>query len=158
MINKTYKQKLFIFRTILDIMLKTYQENDLIFVFFSKILNEPVYLTLNLDKRFLNYNELSIYKVTIKNFYLYCLKEEYVNVNWDILVLLANKSIKGYSSEQMAHLIGIPIDKYNHLEMGYYTFVNELSYDNISEKLEFSKDEFYFTFKDTFYYIEGGHH
>ena len=82
--------------------------------------------------------------------------EEYVNTSWDLLVLLANKSIKGYSSEQMALLIGVSLDKYKHLEMGYYNFTNELSYDTISEKLEFNKEEFYFTFNKSFKYIEGG--
>ena len=40
--------------------------------------------------------------------------------------------------------------------MGYYNFKNELSYDTISEKLEFNKEEFYFTFNKSFKYIEGG--
>ena len=77
------------------------------------------------------------------------------NVLQDILVLLANKSIKGYSTEQMAFLIGVSLDKYKHLEMGYYNFKKELSYETVAEKIEFNKDEFYFTFNKSFQHIEG---
>ena len=156
MINQTYKTKLFIFRTILDILLKYYPEEKEIYVYFAKGLKDLLNVSFELNKKQFNLNEIQIYKTTIKEMYLYCLKEEYVNTSWDLLVLLANKSIKGYSSEQMALLIGVSIDKYKHLEMGYYNFKNELSYDTISEKLEFNKEEFYFTFNKSFKYIEGG--
>ena len=55
----------------------------------------------------------------------------------------------------MAILIGVSLDKYKHLEMGYYNFTNELSYEKISEKIEFNKEEFYFTFNKSFKYIGG---
>ena len=156
MINQTYKTKLFIFRTILDILLKYYPEEKEIYVYFTKGLKDLLNVSIELNKKQFNLNEIQIYQTTIKELYLYCLKEEYVNTSWDLLVLLANKSIKGYSSEQMAFLIGVSLDKYKHLEMGYYNFINELSYDTISEKLEFNKEEFYFTFNKSFKYIEGG--
>lgn len=155
MINQSYKTKLFMFRTMLDILLKEYPEEKEIFVYFTKDLKKPITVLEKINKNLYNLNEILIYKTTIKEFYLYCLKEEYIDTNWDLLVLLANKSIKGYSSEQMAILIGVSLDKYKHLEMGYYNFTNELSYEKISEKIEFNKEEFYFTFNKSFKYIGG---
>ena len=95
------------FRTMLDILLKDYPEEKEIFVYFTKDLKEPITVLEKINKNLYNLNEILIYKTTIKEFYLYCLKEEYIDTNWDLLVLLANKSIKGYSSEQMAILIGV---------------------------------------------------
>ena len=113
MINESYKQRLYIFRTILEIYLKNYEEHQQIHVYFSKRTDQPIAISLTFEEDYINKEELKIYKVTIKDFYLYCLKEEYINTNWDILVLLANKFIKGYSSEQMAFFLGVALEKYN---------------------------------------------
>ena len=88
--------------------------------------------------------------MTLKNLFLFCLKEEYKTTSWDLLVLLANKTIKNYSSEDISFLLNVSLEKYKRLESGNYLFNGELSYKNVSEKLEFSESEFYYDFRKVF--------
>ena len=99
-------------------------------------------------------NCMKVYKTTLKALYLYCLKEEYNEISWDILVLLANQGLRRYTSEEMARLLKVPLEKYRNLTEGKYIFKDDFSYENISNKLGFNINEFYFNFNDNFALVE----
>lgn len=121
-----------------------------VYAYFTKSSSKLVTFNNTKDKNYINNNELMIYKVTLKNLYLFCLKEEYKQTQWDLLVLLANKTLKNYSSIDIAFLLNVPLEKYKRLESGCYLFNGELSYKNVAEKLEFSENEFYYDFCKAF--------
>ena len=97
---------------------------------------------------------MNVYKTTLKALYLYCLKEEYNEISWDILVLLANQGLRRYTSEEMARLLKVPLEKYRNLTEGKYIFKDDFSYENISKTLGFDIDEFYFNFNNNFTLVE----
>ena len=54
----------------------------------------------------------------------------------------------------MARLLKVPLEKYRNLTEGKYIFKDEFSYENISNKLGFNINEFYFNFNDNFTLVE----
>jgi len=145
-----YSDRLVVIRTVVSYLIHRTSEEHEVYVYFSKSSNRIITFSINQNNNYINSSDLILYKVTLKNLFLYCLKEEYKSAQWDLLVLLANKTIKNYSSEDMSFLLNVSLDKYKRLESGNYMFNGELSYKNVSEKLEFSESEFYYDFRKVF--------
>lgn len=145
-----YGDLLVVIRTVVSYLINRTSEDKEVYAYFSKSSNRLITLSIKQNDNYINSSDLIIYKVSLKNLFLYCLKEEYKTVNWDLLVLLANKTIKHYTSEDISFLLNVSLEKYKRLESGNYLFNGELSYKNVSEKLEFSESEFYYDFRKVF--------
>ncbi len=154
MINCKYKERLDLFRTLLCIMMSKHEENEAVYAYFYKNSTQIILFSLDKNEEFLKTDALRVYKTSLKNLYLYCLKEEYGEVSWDILVLLANQSIRRYSNEALSKLLKVSLDKYRNLVEGKTSFKAELSYENLSNKIGFNIDEFYFNFKSNFELVQ----
>ena len=145
-----YSDRLVVIRTVVSYLIDKTSEQKEVYAYFSKSSNRIITLSINPSNDYIDKSDLIIYKVTLKNLFLFCLKEEYKTTSWDLLVLLANKTIKNYSSEDISFLLNVSLEKYKRLESGNYLFNGELSYKNVSEKLEFSESEFYYDFRKVF--------
>lgn len=154
MVNCKYRERLDLFRTLLSIMLTKHEETEEVYAYFYKDSPQIILFSLNKNEDFLKMNCMKVYKTTLKALYLYCLKEEYNEISWDILVLLANQGLRRYTSEEMARLLKVPLEKYRNLTEGKYIFKDDFSYETISNKLGFNINEFYFNFNDNFTLVE----
>lgn len=154
MVNCKYRERLDLFRTLLSIMLTKHEETEEVYAYFYKDSPQIILFSLNKNEDFLKMNCMKVYKTTLKALYLYCLKEEYNEISWDILVLLANQGLRRYTSEEMARLLKVSLEKYRNLTEGKYIFKDDFSYENISNKLGFNINEFYFNFNDNFTLVE----
>ncbi len=147
------KDNLLIIRCILFILISGYGEDTKVYSFYLEQNNVPIYLTLDKPKN--TFNKIRIYESTLKNLLIYIFQLDYQDLELSQIVLITNKYIKQYTLSQMATLLEVKQYEYERLANGTSLFKGKFSFENISKKLEFNIDEFYFSFKKEFKLISG---
>ena len=136
------RESYYLIRQAVKYLIKEYGETETVYVYFRK--NSDIILLIEYGK--LTYiikdGITTIYKTTLKNLYLYLFTQEYINTDQALLVYLANKELKKYSSLDIQILLGITKKQLEMLEAGLSEFQDKLSFDNVSKKLNFEKSEF----------------
>lgn len=136
------RESYYLIRQAVKYLIKEYGENETVYVYFRK--NSDIILLIEYGKltNIIKDGITTIYKTTLKNLYLYLFTQEYINTDQALLVYLANKELKKYSSLDIQILLGITKKQLEMLEAGLSEFQDKLSFDNVSKKMNFEKSEF----------------
>ena len=143
--NET-KEKNFALRLIVRHFINNLSEDYKVYVYFSN--GRLIYIDGEIKNIFKI--DINIYETTLKNLYLYLFIEEYGNVDQPLLVYLANKELKRYSSLDIQQLLNVSAIRLNIFEGGRTDFTGDFSYENIALKMGFNKSEFNQTFNQAF--------
>ena len=136
------RESYYLIRQAVKYLIKEYGENGTVYVYFRK--NSDIILLIEYGKltNIIKDGIATTYKTTLKNLYLYLFTQEYINTDQALLVYLANKELKKYSSLDIQILLGITKKQLEMLEAGLSEFQDKLSFDNVSKKMNFEKTEF----------------
>ena len=142
------KIKYYVLRLAVRHYIRIYSENHKVFVYFTENSDEIFYI----DKRINNIfkSKMNIYETTLKNLYLYLFTQDYSDVEQALLVYLANKELKRYTTLDIQILLNVSSTLLKRFESGTADFKGPFSFDNLSMKLGFDKAEFNQTFKNNF--------
>lgn len=141
MYKTTRKERLYLLRELTYHLIKMFDEYEEVYVFIDNRTQEIIYITSMLENKnyFIN---LEVYKASLKVIFLHLLKEEYISLPYYCLVLLANRILRNYSISTIAKILNITEEKYLRLESGYLNFLDDVSIEIISYKLNFDILEF----------------
>ena len=145
--NET-KEKYYVLRQAVRHYIRLYSENFKVYVYFVKNTDKILYIDKKLKDIFKP--ELNIYETTLKNLYLYLLREDYCDTDHALLVYFANKELKRYTTIDIQILLNVDSTLLKRFESGTVDFKGPFSFDNLSMKLGFDKKEFNQTFKTSF--------
>ena len=136
------RESYYLIRQAVKHLIKEYGETENVYVYFRKNSEKILYIEFGKITNIIKDGIATIYKTTLKNLYLYLFTQEYINTDQALLVYLANKELKKYSSLDIQNLLGITKKQLEMLEAGLSEFQDKLSFDNISKKMNFEKSEF----------------
>lgn len=136
------KEKMYLIRVVCYQLIKLYGEEAEVFIFCENLYQKIIFISrgLEYEKYFVN---ISIYRIVLKDLFLFTLKEEYPEVPKDSLTLIGIRVMRDYSIDYIARILNISKEYYLQLEIGNYKFSNELTYDKIAQLLNAYEKDFY---------------
>ena len=139
----------YLYRDLINKLITVYGEEKEIFLILKATDNTIINIALtNNDLRY--YSNIKVYKGTLKNSYLYLLTEEYKNISKELLVFLANITIKKLTKQEITQLLEVTDESYNKFLIGLTSFENKYSIQNLSNKIKFDINEFNINLKTNF--------
>ncbi|WP_162151051.1 hypothetical protein [Haploplasma modicum] len=146
--RKKYYERLKYLRCILAGLMIERDEQHPVFIVVEKRYKQIRYIEID-EYNLTSFDERNfiIYKSTLKKSFLYFLQISYPDLPKTNLVIAANRRLKRLSFESASRLIKCSIEDYIKMEEGHKTKIN---LKEISNNLNFSNEEFYYTFEDIF--------
>ena len=139
----------YVLRNYIKTLINIYGEEDLIYLIFKETDNTILNITKT-NKELKYYTNVTIYLGTLKNAYLLLLIEQYPQISKDLLIFIANKTLKQYTDQELIKLLDVTNESYNKFIRGLTEFKNQYDKEIISNKMHFNKQEFDLSLTKTF--------
>ena len=131
----------YIFRKQIETLIQIYGEEEQIYLILKQTDNTILNITkTNTDFKY--YTNVDIYLGTLKHAFLFLLITQYPNISKDLLIFLANKTLKQYTKQELIQLLDVTNESYNKFQIGQTSFNNKYTKEIISKKLNFNIQEF----------------
>lgn len=131
----------YIFRKQIETLIQIYGEEEQIYLILKQTDNTILNITKT-NKDFKYYTNVDIYLGTLKHAFLFLLITQYPNISKDLLIFLANKTLKQYTKQELIQLLDVTNESYNKFQIGQTSFNNKYTKELISKKLNFNIQEF----------------
>ena len=131
----------YIFRKQIETLIQIYGEEEQIYLILKQTDNTILNITKT-NKDFKYYTNVDIYLGTLKHAFLFLLITQYPNISKDLLIFLANKTLKQYTKQELIQLLDVTNESYNKFQIGQTSFNNKYTKEIISKKLNFNIQEF----------------
>lgn len=131
----------YIFRKQIETLIQIYGEEEQIYLILKQTDNTILNITKT-NKDFKYYTNVDIYLGTLKHAFLFLLITQYPNISKDLLIFLANKTLKQYTKQELIQLLDVTNESYNKFQIGQTSFNNKYTKQIISKKLNFNIQEF----------------
>ena len=131
----------YIFRKQIETLIQIYGEEEQIYLILKQTDNTILNITKT-NKDFKYYTNVDIYLGTLKHAFLFLLTAQYPNISKDLLIFLANKTLKQYTKQELIQLLDVTNESYNKFQIGQTSFNNKYTKEIISKKLNFNIQEF----------------
>lgn len=131
----------YIFRKQIETLIQIYGEEEQIYLILKQTDNTILNITKT-NKDFKYYTNVDIYLGTLKHAFLFLLITQYPNISKDLLIFLANKTLKQYTKQELIQLLDVTNESYNKFQIGQTSFNKKYTKEIISKKLNFNIQEF----------------
>lgn len=131
----------YIFRKQIETLIQIYGEEEQIYLILKQTDNTILNITKT-NKDFKYYTNVDIYLGSLKHAFLFLLITQYPNISKDLLIFLANKTLKQYTKQELIQLLDVTNESYNKFQIGQTSFNNKYTKELISKKLNFNIQEF----------------
>lgn len=131
----------YIFRKQIETLIQIYGEEEQIYLILKQTDNTILNITKT-NKDFKYYTNVDIYLGTLKHAFLFLLITQYPNISKDLLIFLANKTLKQYTKQELIQLLDVTNESYSKFQIGQTSFNNKYTKEIISKKLNFNIQEF----------------
>ena len=139
----------YVLRTYIKTLINIYGEDEQIYLIFKETDNTILNITkTNTELKY--YTNVKIYLGTLKNAYLLLLIDQYPQISKDLLIFIANKTLKQYTDQELIQLLDVTNESYNKFIRGLTDFKNQYDKEIISNKMHFNKQEFDLSLTKTF--------
>ena len=96
----------YIFRKQIETLIQIYGEEEQIYLILKQTDNTILNITKT-NKDFKYYTNVDIYLGTLKHAFLFLLITQYPNISKDLLIFLANKTLKQYTKQELIQLLDL---------------------------------------------------